>query len=159
MADEVLDEAVHVFYRAARLMDGMRLHVWDERGLTLPQLRILFRVREQPGVGVRELAQAFDVSASNISQQVEKLVARGLIQRAERPADRRQVAHTLTADGVTAATEITKEGGAYLRNLLGALSAADQARLTEILRTLLDVAEAGGSFAHEAATAGSTPSE
>lgn len=140
MAEDVLEEAVLTFYRAARLMDGMRLHVWDERGLTLPQLRMLFRVREQPGVGVRELAQAFDVSASNISQQMEKLVSRGLVERAERPEDRRQVAHTLTDDGETAASEISHEGGAYLRALIGALSPADQARLTRILQTLLDAA-------------------
>ncbi len=141
MTEDVLEESVSVFYRAARLMDGMRLHVWDERGLTLPQLRILFRVREQPGVGVRDLAQAFSVSASNISQQMDKLVSRGLIERAERPGDRRQVAHTLTPDGETAASEITLEGGAYLRTLLGALSTTDQARLTRLLEKLLAAAE------------------
>jgi DNA-binding MarR family transcriptional regulator len=139
-ADERLEELVTAFAQAARLMDGPRLHVWDERGLTLPQLRILFRIRQQPGIGVREMAQAFGVSASNITQQVDKLVARGLVARADRPEDRRQVAHTLTAEGELAATEISQAARAYLAQVLGRLPPGDQAQLTRLLRRLLDVA-------------------
>ena len=141
-ADERLDQAVMVFAQAARLLDGPRLHVWDERGLTLPQLRILFRIRQEPGIGVRDMAHAFGVSASNITQQVDKLVARGLVTRADRPQDRRQVAHTLTAEGEHVAGEVSQAAQTYLRDVLGRLSPDELADLTRLLGRLTEVAAA-----------------
>src|SRR5687768_8287597 len=117
-AGERLEHAVSVFSQAARLLDGPRLHAWDERGLTLPQLRILFRVRQEPGIGVKELAQAFEVSTSNVTQQVDKLVTRGLLARVERPEDRRQVSLTVTEEGSQVAGEISQATRGYLREQL-----------------------------------------
>ncbi len=140
-ADERLEHAVSVFAQAARLLDAPRLHVWDERGLTLPQLRILFRIRQEPGIGVRDMAQAFSVSASNITQQVDKLVARGLVARTDRPEDRRQVAHRLTAEGEHVAGEISLAARAYLRDVLGRLTPFEQESLTRLLERLIEVTE------------------
>jgi DNA-binding MarR family transcriptional regulator len=140
-AGERLERAVTTFAAAARLLDSQRLHVWDERGLTLPQLRILFQVRQRPGIGVRDLAAIFDVSASNITQQVDKLVGRGLVGRAERPEDRRQVAHRLTPDGEHVAEEISAAMRVYLRGLLGGLSPAEQEELTRLLTRLRELAD------------------
>lgn len=137
---ERLEQLVTVFSQAARLMDSLRLHFWDERGLTLPQLRILFRIRQSPGIGVRDMALAFDVSASNITQQVDKLVARGLVARADRPEDRRQVAHTLTPEGELVAGEYSLAARSYLRDILGRLDPAEQEDLSRLLSALLRVA-------------------
>ena len=137
-----LDEAVITFTQAARLLDVPRLRVWDERGLTLPQLRILFQIRQEPGIGVKELARTFGVSASNVTQQVDKLVARGLVCRAERPEDRRQVVLTLTADGEQLAGEVSQTARAYLRGLLGQLPPADLEEMTRLLGRLVALAAA-----------------
>lgn len=136
-----LEQAVMVFAQAARLLDSLRLHVWDERGITLPQLRILFRVRQEPGIGVRDLALSFGVSASNVTQQVDKLVSRGLVTRADRPGDRRQVAHTLTAEGEAVAGEVSQAARVYLSGLLAGLTAAEQDDLIRILGRVLAEAE------------------
>lgn len=138
--DERLEQAVSVFAQAARLLDSPRLHAWDERGLTLPQLRILFRVRQEPGIGVKELAQAFEVSTSNVTQQVDKLVTRGLLARAERPEDRRQVALTLTEEGTRVAGEVSLASRGYLRSLLGRLDRRDMDTLTTLLTRLVELA-------------------
>jgi DNA-binding MarR family transcriptional regulator len=145
IAADQLERAVTVFAQAARLLDGPRLHVWDERGLTLPQLRILFRLRQQPGLGVRDLAQGFGVTAGNITQQVDKLVARGLVARAERPGDRRQVTLSLTPEGEQVAGEVSQTARAYLRNLLDGLPAADLEELTRLLAELVVIAAEHGS--------------
>ncbi|MGD9890132.1 MAG: MarR family winged helix-turn-helix transcriptional regulator [Dehalococcoidia bacterium] len=134
---EHLERAVSVFSQAARLLDGPRLHAWDERGLTLPQLRILFRVRQEPGIGVKELAQAFDVSTSNVTQQVDKLVTRGLLARAERPADRRQVSLTVTEEGSQVAGEISLATRGYLREQLARMEPDDLDTLVTMLGRLL----------------------
>ena len=136
-AGERLEHAVSVFSQAARLLDGPRLHAWDERGLTLPQLRILFRVRQEPGIGVKELAQAFEVSTSNVTQQVDKLVTRGLLARAERPEDRRQVSLTVTEEGGQVAGEISLATRGYLREQLAQMDPDDLDMLTDLLSRLL----------------------
>lgn len=148
VSDERLDRAVSAFVQAARLLDGPRLHVWDERGLTLPQLRILFRIRHQPGVGVKDLAQAFAVSTSNVTQQVDKLVARGLVSRTDRPEDRRHVMLRLTAEGEQVAGEISATARGSMRAVLGRLTAEEQDELTRLLhRVLASAAEPEGTVA------------
>lgn len=138
-----LEEAVTAFAQAARLLDGPRLRVWEERGLTLPQLRILFRIRQLPGIGVKELAQEFAVSTSSITQQVDKLVGRGLVARVDRPEDRRQVSLTLTHEGEQVAGEVSQAARGYLSRLLGQLSAPDLEDLTRLLTRI--VATASGT--------------
>ena len=138
-----LEEAVTAFAQAARLLDGPRLRVWEERGLTLPQLRILFRIRQLPGIGVKELAQEFAVSTSSITQQVDKLVGRGLVARVDRPEDRRQVSLTLTHEGEQVAGEVSQAARSYLSRLLGQLSAPDLEDLTRLLTRI--VATASGT--------------
>lgn len=156
---ELLDRAVTTFGRAARLLDMPRLQVWDERGLTLPQLRILFQIRQAPGVGVKELARIFAVSASNVTQQVDKLVARGQVARAERPTDRRQVLLTLTTDGEQLAGEVSHAAHTYLRGLLGQLPPADLDAVTRVLDRLVALAApaAGDTPAPATTEAGSHP--
>jgi len=152
-----LDQAVATFAQAACLLDVPRLRVWDERGLTLPQLRILFQLRQAPGIGVKELAGAFGVSASNITQQVDKLVGRGLVARAERPEDRRQVRLMLTAEGERHAGEVSHTACGYLRGLLGRLTPADLNELTRILGALATLAT-GPTADRAASPASPTPS-
>lgn len=136
--EERLERAVTAVARTAILLDGPRLHVWDERGLSLPQLRILFRVRQEPGIGVKDLAAAFSVSASNITQQVDKLVSRGLVARAEREDNRRYVSLTLTQDGEQVAGEYSITARGYLRRALAGLDAADLDRLTDLLTRVVE---------------------
>ena len=146
--NEMLAEAVTAFAQAARLLDGPRLRVWEERGLTLPQLRILFRIRQEPGIGVKDLAQQFAVSTSSITQQVDKLVGRGLVARVDRPEDRRQVSLTLTHEGEQVAGEVSQAARGYLSGLLGQLSTPDLEELIRLLTRI--VATASGTPGDEA---------
>jgi DNA-binding MarR family transcriptional regulator len=145
MTDERMERAITVFGRASALLDGPRLHVWDERGLSLPQLRILSRVRQTPGLGVKDLALAFGVSASNITQQVDKLVMGGLMARTERQGDRRYVSLTLTADGEQVAGEYSAAARAYLREALGALTPDELEQLTHLLARVVEHAPSGSA--------------
>lgn len=138
VSDDPLERAVTALARAAILLDGPRLHVWDERGLSMPQLRILFRIRQTAGLGVKELASALGVSASNITQQVDKLVSSGLVARAERAGNRRHVSLTLTPDGEQVAGEISAAARQYLREALGALDPAELDQLTRLLDRVVD---------------------
>ena len=140
MSDDALERAVTAFARAAVLLDGPRLQVWDERGLSLPQLRILFRIRQAPGIGGKELAAALGVSASNVTQQVDKLVGRGLVARAEREENRRHLSLTLTPEGEQVVGEYSVAARGYLRRALGGLDSSELDELTRLLTRVADQA-------------------
>ena len=110
-------ETATAFARASRLLDPLRLHVWEEMGITFPQLRILFLVRRDPGTDLRTLAQLLDVGTSAASQQVDRLVDRGLLHRSEDPDDRRRIQLALTERGDQAVESISSASREYLHAL------------------------------------------
>jgi DNA-binding MarR family transcriptional regulator len=146
--DTLLHEVALLYTRAARVLDPVRLHVWEERGVTFPQLRILFRIRGRPGVDVRTLAAGLGISASAASQQVDKLVARGLVRRTEDPVDRRHVRLELTESGAEAAGEISRASRSHAEAVLSVLTEVELADLHRLLDRVLSAAEvpvAGGT--------------
>jgi long-chain acyl-CoA synthetase len=66
--------------------------------LTLSQYRVLAFLAEG-GEAASALAEKLAVSRPSVTGIVDGLVARGLVQRAEDPSDRRRVKHDLTAEG------------------------------------------------------------
>src|SRR5438105_10931775 len=79
------------YRRALRDLDVARLRQWEQSRITLPQLRVLYQIRRQPGITTGELARAIGVSVSTISGLVVKLADRGLVERTTAAGDRRQV--------------------------------------------------------------------
>ena len=77
-------------------------------------------------------------TASNITQQVDKLVTSGLLERAERRGDRRYVSLTLTADGEQVAGEYSAAARAYLRDALAILTPAELDQLTQLLMRIAE---------------------
>lgn len=95
----------HLLY--GLLTIGDRLEVGRGRfgrriGVTGPQYSILMAIVEHGaahGVGVSALAGALHVSASYITNETTKLIARGLVEKRVNPADGRGALLTLTEDG------------------------------------------------------------
>jgi DNA-binding MarR family transcriptional regulator len=120
--DNLMRETVTRYARAARMLDPMRLQVWEEMGINFPQLRILFRVRSRPGIDLRTLAEQMGISASGASQQVDKLVARGFLVREDDPDDRRRLSLELTERGQQATGEISRATRSFIESALTVLS-------------------------------------
>jgi DNA-binding MarR family transcriptional regulator len=120
--DNLMRDTVTLYARAARMLDPMRLQVWEEMGINFPQLRILFRVRSRPGIDLRTLAEQMGISASGASQQVDKLVARGFLVREDDPDDRRRLSLELTERGKQATGEISRATRSYVESALSVLS-------------------------------------
>lgn len=55
------------------------------------QVELLQLVTDQPGISVREAAEALRMQANNVSSLVSVLVADGFLQRVPDPADRRLI--------------------------------------------------------------------
>jgi len=129
-------ETAILFGRATRLVDPMRLRMWEEQGITFPQLRILFRVRMHPEIDLRTLADGLAISPSAASQQVDKLVERGLLWRTEDPQDRRRLRLQLTPQAEESVGEYSRTVTEYISAILGRLSAKDLKELHRLLSTL-----------------------
>jgi DNA-binding MarR family transcriptional regulator len=134
---ERLRDTIRLYIRAVHLLDTVRLQVWERMAITFPQLRILFRVRAQPGIDLRTLARDLGITASGTSQQVDKLVARGFLLRQEDLADRRRIRLELTGLGQQAMGEISRASQSYLEAVFGVLSDAQLGRLARLLDRLL----------------------
>lgn len=102
------------YWAAVHSADPLRLRVWESRGLTLPQLRILFYVRAHPGTTTGVLAAHFGFSAPTVSSQVDRLVRGGLMARGVSPDDRRIIPLCLTDDGQEVVGEIREGNDAHL---------------------------------------------
>ncbi|HRC62149.1 MAG: MarR family transcriptional regulator [Dehalococcoidia bacterium] len=132
----LIKETAVLFGRSTRLVDPMRLRMWEEQGITFPQLRILFRVRMHPDIDLRTLADGLAISPSAASQQVDKLVERGLLWRTEDPQDRRRLRLQLTPQAEEAVGEYSRTVTEYISAILARLSQKDLKELHRLLGTL-----------------------
>lgn len=137
-SDDRLEMAVTAVARTALLLDGPRRHGWDAQGLSLPPLRPLFRIRQTPGIGVTDLATALGVSASNITQQVEKPVGRGLMKRVERATNRRHACLMIKSIGEQVAGEYVDTARNNLRRALTGMSEPELDQLTTLLARVIN---------------------
>ena len=83
--------------RLSRALDVHSSRINRESGLTLPQLVVLTCIRDLGEVTSRAIAQAADLSAPTVVGILDKLEAKGLIQRYRSDKDRR-IVHTRLTD-------------------------------------------------------------
>lgn len=139
--DELLIETALLYGRSMRVLDPIRLRVWDNMGIAQPQLRILFQVRARPDIDLRSLAESLGISPSAASQQVDKLVERELLARTPDPADRRRLQLNLTDLGRAATRALSRASHNYVQEILQGLSDDDLRTFHELLEKILDRAD------------------
>jgi DNA-binding MarR family transcriptional regulator len=141
-ATDVLDETLLAFARVFCIFDPLRFQSWAEIGLTTGQLRVLFLVRETPGVTAGELATRLQVTPPTISGIVDRLVRIGLIRREDDDSDRRLVRNHLTDAGEAACGRLERGTERFTRRILMAMDADALDALTRGLNGFAQAAEA-----------------
>jgi DNA-binding MarR family transcriptional regulator len=107
-----------------------------ELGLSPPQAHALKVLRPGNPIAMRELADGLHCDPSNITGIVDRLEARGLVERRAAPGDRRVKTLVLTGGGV-------RLRGLLLDRLsepppaIAALGAEEQRRLRDLLRRIV----------------------
>src|SRR6186713_3469432 len=81
-----------------RLARGLRKET-EQLGISSRQVTLLWLIRLNPGLSLRELAAEERISAPALSGHVDRLEKAGLLERARSTDDRRRVGLTLTVDG------------------------------------------------------------
>jgi DNA-binding MarR family transcriptional regulator len=140
---EPLNEtAVQVLRQFRQVFNTVKTHfrsVEKKVGLGGAQVWALSVVREQPGIGVGELASAMNIQPSTASNLVRVLVERGLVATLKSDNDRRTVQLKLLPAG---AKVLKATPGPYTGVLPSALAALDDRTLKRLQKDLALLIEA-----------------
>jgi DNA-binding MarR family transcriptional regulator len=105
-------------------------------GLTGAQARVLALLAEEP-LPMRALARRLGCEPSNVTGIVDRLAARGLVERRPAPGDRRVKLAGATVEGERVA-ELIGAVPCFANDPFAALSDTERARLRDLLRRMLD---------------------
>jgi MarR family 2-MHQ and catechol resistance regulon transcriptional repressor len=125
-----------VLNRAVRAVQD-RLTEWVERqDLTLAEFGILEALYHKGPLLLGEVQRKILVSSGGITFLVDRLAAKGLVERKACPDDRRARYAALTPAGERLMREIFPAHAARIAEALGGLSPAEQKTLTGLLKRL-----------------------
>jgi DNA-binding MarR family transcriptional regulator len=126
------------YIRALLELETLRLAQWENSRVTLPQLRVLFLVRNTPGITTGQLAIGLGITVSTTSGLVAKLARAGLVSRGTSTTDRRQIPLELTDAGRALAGELAEFAKPFIDQVAEELGSKLDAT-TEALEMLADV--------------------
>lgn len=112
-------------------------HVEQTAGVGGAQVWALSVIRDQPGIGVKELARTLDIKQSTASNLVRALLERELVVAARDGLDRRTVSLHLADAGAAVLAKAPGPFAGVLPDALGELDAATLARLEADLGRLI----------------------
>jgi DNA-binding MarR family transcriptional regulator len=93
-------ELTEALLAASRALVGVAARsLGDADEVTLPQYRALVVLAGSPGMRTGELAGLLDIQPSTATRLCDRLVRKGLIERAQAEADRRETTLTLSPTG------------------------------------------------------------
>lgn len=107
-----------------------------EFGLSIPEWRILANLGRFGPLNAGDLAQHSSLDKPKVTRALQKLEARGLVQRAVETRDRRQVRLSLTRRGRMMVAQIAGLALEWETELVSVLSAGDRDRLERIMKSL-----------------------
>lgn len=92
----------------------------------------------------RELADRVAFSPSGLSRLIDRMVARGVVERSPAPDNRRSAALTVTADGVQLMRDIWAHYGGAIAEHFAPAIAGHESELTAMLAAARRSLDAGG---------------
>lgn len=111
----------------------------------LTQVRALVVVASRGSVSLSELAAATSIHLTRASRLCDRMVANGLINRADDPADRRQLTLTLTPAGKQVVRTVMQRRRAAIERILTRMTEhMTMSRRAEMAALLREFAAAGG---------------
>lgn len=116
------------------LRSQMRSH--NSPDLSVPQFRALAFLDRHPGASLSAMAEHLGVTRATASAIAERLVQRNLVDRRERPEERRHVVLKLTQEGSDYLQQVRNTSRAEIAKIFASLSAKQRQRIVEGLSML-----------------------
>lgn len=143
MQSDELERATDDVLAASRVLVGIAARtVPDPDEVTLAQFRALVLLEAHGELNPGALAELLGVERSTTTRLCDRLVAKGLVERAPRE-NRREVGIAVTRAGASLVAEAAGRRRAEIRTILGTLSPAGRARVAAALRELSQAAGEG----------------
>ncbi|KRE62192.1 hypothetical protein ASG78_03830 [Nostocoides sp. Soil756] len=143
MTQDEQQAQVDAVMRASRVLVSVvaRSIAEVEDQVTFVQLRVLVVIAGRAPLNLSEVARHLGVHPSNATRVVDKLVSAGLVERTDRPSDRRHLALTLSPAG----HELVQKVMGYRReSILSIMSAMPASRRRTLASALESFAIAAG---------------
>jgi MarR family 2-MHQ and catechol resistance regulon transcriptional repressor len=133
------DASLKLWVVLARAYAAVAKHVEEDvarHGLTAAEFGILEALYHKGPLLLGEIQRKVLVSSGGITYLVDRLTAKGLVERQECPNDRRARYAVLTAEGETLISDIFPHHAARITRALSGLTVPQKEQATELLRTL-----------------------
>ncbi len=138
----VTNEQVESVMRAARALVAITaasISTVDDV-VTVPQLRVMMMIATRGAVNLATVAAGLQVSASNASRICDRLLKIGMVDRRDDPADRRNIALTLTPDGQALIDRVIHHRRIEIRRILRGMPPTQRDELTTAFDAFATVA-------------------
>ncbi|MGV0792716.1 MarR family winged helix-turn-helix transcriptional regulator [Mycolicibacterium sp. XJ1819] len=138
----VTSEQVESVMRASRALVGITaasISTVDDV-VTVAQLRVMMMIATRGAMNLAAVAAGLQVSASNASRICDRLLKLGLVDRQDDPADRRNIALTLTAEGQSLIDRVIHHRRIAIRRILGEMTPDQREELAAALEAFATVA-------------------
>jgi len=117
-------------------------------GLTESQWRAILQLSRNPGINQAQLAEALEIQPISVCRLIDRMAARGWVERMPDPADRRAVRLLLTPKVEPVLNELHRRAAGLLAEAFAGLSRTARSELHEHLHTIKrNLASANGARA------------
>jgi DNA-binding MarR family transcriptional regulator len=123
--------------RLQQIAVAIFLQETESLGMTPIQYAALQGIANAPGIDQRRLARSIGLDTSTIASVIDRLEARGLVQRGTSPDDRRVRLLTLTVNGASELAAVLPSMQRAQQRILEPLPKAERDEFMRMLRTLV----------------------
>jgi DNA-binding MarR family transcriptional regulator len=140
--EELVKKIIQLQRKADQARRQYELGIWMSLPLTIAQLKSLFFISNQGSTTPGKLAVALDVTPTNVTGIVDRLVRQGLVSRTEDAQDRRSVSLRATDKGEELVTKLRSRRIGYLSEVLNRMHVDQLARMAQGLAAFVEATEA-----------------
>lgn len=134
----------HLLRRCVQYANDLFAHEPTASALTKQQFTVLVAVEQNEGVSQSDLVTLTGIDRSTLAEMIRRMIDKGLLTRERTDSDQRANSVRLAAGGRKALRGARAASDRVERALLSALPAADRAKFSRMLTTIVAAAEAGG---------------
>lgn len=136
------EELLVALRKVIRAIDMRSRQLSKEVGLTGPQLLILQKVGKQTGVMVREIADDINLSSATVTNILDRMESKKLIERIRSTEDKRKVGVFITDEGKQALSTAPMPLQEHFTTRFNALEEWEQSQMVATLQHIASMMDA-----------------